>query len=126
MSKIKSKETKPEIVVRKYLFSKGLRYRINDKRFVGKPDIVIPKYNSIVFVHGCFWHGHRGCDASRLPKTNKDFWRKKIQDNKLRDRNNIKQLESDEWNVFIIWDCEIKTISKRNKRLNRLYKDIIK
>nr|WP_268989423.1 DNA mismatch endonuclease Vsr [Methanosarcina barkeri] len=124
MSKIRGKETKPEILVRKFLFSEGFRYRINDERYPGKPDIVLPKYNTVVFIHGCFWHGHEGCKASKLPKTNSEFWEKKISDNVTRDRKNIKILISDGWNVIIVWQCEIKSKSKREERLKLLVKQI--
>lgn len=125
MSKIRGKETKPEILVRKFLFSNGFRYRINDTRYLGKPDIVLPKYRKIIFIHGCFWHSHKNCKASVLPKTNTDFWRKKISDNVIRDKKNIEKLKSDRWKVIIIWLCEIKTKNKREKRLKLLVDEIL-
>jgi T/G mismatch-specific endonuclease (EC 3.1.-.-) len=94
MSKVGGKDTKLEIFVRKYLFSKGFRYRLNDDRFPGKPDIVLPKYNTVIFVHGCFWHGHKNCKASKLPETRKQFWEKKISDNVKRDERNIRDLKN--------------------------------
>jgi len=124
MSKIRGKETKPEILVRKFLFLKGFRYRINDKRYPGKPDIVLPKYHTIIFIHGCFWHGHENCKAAKLPGTNKDFWKKKISDNIVRDRKNIGKLRGEGWNVIIIWLCEIKNKSDRVRRLERLIGEI--
>ena len=124
MSKIRGKETKPEILVRKFLFSEGFRYRINDERYPGKPDIVLPKYKTVVFIHGCFWHGHEGCKASKLPETNFEFWKKKISDNVARDRKNIKILMSGGWNVIIVWQCEIKSKAKREERLKLLVKQI--
>ena len=124
MSKISGKETKPEIVVRKFLFSKGFRYRKNDKRFPGKPDIVLPKYKTIIFVHGCFWHGH-DCKAGKLPETQKEFWREKINDNKTRDRKKREILRSEGWKVITIWNCEIKTITDREKRLSILINEIL-
>ena len=93
MSRIRSKDTKPEILVRSYLFSKGLRFRKNDKRYPGSPDIVLPKYNTVVFVHGCFWHLHDGCKYAVMPKSNVDFWKKKLYRNKERDERNQKELE---------------------------------
>jgi DNA mismatch endonuclease (patch repair protein) len=126
MSKISGKDTKPEIFVRKFLFSKGLRYRINDKRYPGRPDIVLPKFKTAVFIHGCFWHGHPGCKASKLPETRKKFWGKKIGDNKARDKRNIEKLKKRGWNVIIIWQCEIKNINSRQKRLELLLTDILK
>jgi DNA mismatch endonuclease (patch repair protein) len=107
MSKIGSKDTKPEILVRKILFSQGFRFRKNDKRFPGTPDIVLPKYKCIIFVHGCFWHGHQGCKKSKLPETRKDFWMNKINGNLERDKNNIYKLEGMGWRVFVIWGCSL-------------------
>ena len=124
MSNIGGKDTKPEISVRKFLFSKGFRYRINDKRYPGKPDIVLPKYETIIFVHGCFWHGHENCKASKLPETREQFWKKKISDNIQRDQRNILELEKEGWNVIVLWECEINTKVKREKRLNKLINEI--
>ena len=125
MSKIQSKGTKPEIIIRKFLFSKGFRFRINDKRFPGTPDIVLPKYHTMVFVNGCFWHGHENCKAAKLPKTNKETWKKKILDNIARDNKNIVKLEKEGWNVIILWQCEIKSKNNREKRLESLINEII-
>ena len=108
MSQIKSKDTKPEIIVRSYLFSKGLRFRKNDKRYPGSPDIVLPKYKTIVFVHGCFWHLHDGCKYAIMPKSNVDFWKKKLNGNKERDERNRKELEKMGWDVITVWECELK------------------
>lgn len=109
MSKIRSKNTKPEMTMRKALFAKGLRYRINYKKLPGKPDIVFPKYKTAIFVHGCFWHGHDvGCIDSHIPKTNTDYWTEKITKNKERDKNNVIQILSMGWKVMTIWDCEIQ------------------
>ena len=108
MSKIRSENTKPEIKVRKHLFSKGFRYRKNDKRYPGKPDIVLPKYNTMVFINGCFWHMHIGCSDFSLPKTNTDFWKKKLENNKRRDENVVQQLQKMNWNVIVLWQCELK------------------
>lgn len=108
MSKIRSQDTKPEIKVRKYLFSKGFRFRKNDKRYPGKPDIVLPKYNTVIFINGCFWHMHIGCSDFSLPKTNTEFWQKKLENNKRRDENVIRQLYDMNWNVIILWQCELK------------------
>ena len=124
MSRIRAEETKPEETVRKFLFSHGFRYRKNDKRYPGKPDIVLPKYRTIIFVHGCFWHGHENCKAAELPKTNIAFWKKKISDNKVRDQKNIETLRKEGWNVTIIWQCEIENKNKRKERLELLLKEI--
>lgn len=124
MSKIRGQKTKPEELVRKFLFSKGLRYLINDKRYPGKPDIVLPKYNTLIFVHGCYWHGHENCKASKLPETNTDFWRKKISDTIARDRKNIEKLRNDGWKVIIVWQCEIKNKIGREQKLKLLIEKI--
>ena len=107
MSKIRSTNTKPEVIVRKYLFSKGFRYRKNDKRYPGKPDIVLPKYRAVVFVNGCFWHMHN-CSRSKLPKSNLEYWKPKIKRNVERDAENYKKLKEMGWRVFIVWECKLK------------------
>lgn len=109
MSKIRSKNTKPEIALRKALFARGYRYRTNYQKLPGKPDIVLPKYKTAIFVHGCFWHGHDiACIDSHIPKTNTSFWIEKIAKNKERDKNNTNQILSMGWKVIAIWDCEIQ------------------
>lgn len=124
MSRIKSKDTKPEIIVRSYLFSKGLLFRKNDKRYPGSPDIVLPKYNTMVFVHGCFWHLHDGCKYAIMPKSNVDYWKKKLYKNKERDEQNQKELKEMGWNVIIIWECQLKK-DKQKQTLEELYDQII-
>jgi DNA mismatch endonuclease (patch repair protein) len=126
MSRIRAKDTKPEEIVRKYLFSRGYRYRKNDKRYPGKPDIVLPKYHTVIFVHGCFWHRHKGCKFATTPATNRDFWEKKFAENVERDKNVQNQLQSMGWNVIIVWECEIANKRKREERLSRLENEIIK
>ena len=108
MSHIPSKNTKPEETVRKYLFSKGFRYRKNVSSLPGKPDIVLPKHKTVIFVNGCFWHGHQGCKWFVRPKTNTDFWNAKFQYNAERDQRNYKKLEEMGWKVLIIWECQIR------------------
>lgn len=108
MAAIKGKNTKPETIVRKYLFSEGFRYRKNDKRYPGTPDVVLPKYKTMIFVNGCFWHGHEGCKYFVWPKNNEEFWRKKITANIERDRRDFSQLEALGWNVIVIWECQLK------------------
>jgi len=108
MSRIKSKDTKIEIMARKYLFAKGFRYRKNDKRFPGKPDIVLPKYKTVIFINGCFWHMHCGCKYGRLPKSNVDYWKEKLEKNVENDFSHIQQIKNMGWNVIIIWECELK------------------
>ena len=123
MSRIRGKDTKPEILVRSYLFSRGLRFRKNDRRYLGSPDIVLPKYNTIVFVHGCFWHLHDGCEYAKMPKSNVDYWKKKLCRNKERDERNQKELEAMGWNVITVWECELKK-DKREQTLEELYVQI--
>ena len=124
MSRIKGKDNKPEIIVRSFLFSRGLRFRKNDKRYPGSPDIVLPKYNTIVFVHGCFWHLHDGCKYAVMPKSNVDFWENKLYANKGRDERNQKLLEKRGWNVIIVWECQLKK-DKYKQTLEKLYTQII-
>lgn len=108
MSQIKGKNTKPEILVRKYLFSNGFRYRLNVKTLPGTPDIVLKKYKTAIFVNGCFWHGHEGCKYFVWPKNNSEFWKKKITDNITRDQRNLQLLQDAGWQILIIWECELK------------------
>ena len=108
MSRIRGKNTKPEELVRKYLFAQGFRYRKNDARLPGKPDIVLPKYKTVIFVNGCFWHGHEGCKYFVWPKNNEDFWKNKITSNILRDSDNHTRLEQMGWKVIIIWECQLR------------------
>ncbi len=124
MSKIGGKEIKPETIVRNFLFANGFRYRKNDNRLPGRPDIVLPKYGTVMFVNGCFWHGHENCKAGAPPKTRTDFWVKKISENKERDRRDIETLGAMGWKVIELWQCEIKTKSKREKRLGLLISEI--
>ena len=108
MSQIKSKDMKIEVSVRKYLFSRGLRFRKNDKRYPGKPDVVLPKYHTVIFVNGCFWHHHEGCKYASIPKTRTDFWIKKLKNNIENDKAHNEELKRMGWNVITIWKCELK------------------
>ena len=108
MSRVKGKDTKPEEIVRKYLFSQGFRYRKNDKRLPGKPDIVLPKYKTVIFVNGCFWHKHEGCKYFVWPKSNSEFWKEKIESNIVRDKKQYEELKNAGWHVIIVWECELK------------------
>ena len=108
MSCIKGKNTKPEEIVRKYLFSQGFRYRKNDKKLPGTPDIVLPKYKTVIFVNGCFWHGHEDCRYFVVPKTNTEFWVNKIETNKQRDSRKTNDLRALGWKVIIVWECQLK------------------
>jgi len=117
MSKIRGKNTKPEIILRSQLFKKGFRFRIHKKDLPGKPDIVLSKYKTVIFVHGCFWHYHKDCKEGRIPSTNSKFWKEKLLKNIDRDERYIKELQALGWNVRVIWECEIEknldeTISK--------------
>ena len=108
MSKVKGKNTKIEVIVRKRLFSLGFRYRLYAKDLPGHPDIVLPKYKTVIFVNGCFWHGHMGCKRASIPTTNEVFWRDKINSNQERDSKNYEQLIALGWRVIVIWECELK------------------
>lgn len=111
MAAIHSASTRPELKLRHALWQLGFRYRMNDRKLPGKPDIVLPKYRTVIFVHGCFWHGHNGCKFYTVPKTNTDFWTAKIARNQERDQVVWRQLESKGWNVIIVWECELKNDS---------------
>lgn len=124
MSQIKGKDTKPEVLVRKYLFSKGLRFRKNDKRYPGHPDIVLPRYKTVVFIHGCFWHLHEGCRYAIMPSSNVEFWEKKLYGNRDRDKRNKDMLTEMGWHVITIWECQLKK-DQRDKTLDDLYHQII-
>lgn len=124
MSRIKGKDTKIEVEVRKYLFSKGYRFRKNDKRYPGKPDIVLPKYHVAIFVHGCFWHRHEGCKDVTTPKTRTEFWLEKFDKNVKNDQIKQEKIRELGWKVIVIWECELKwsfqeTMDKVEKELTR-------
>lgn len=108
MANVRSKNTKPEMKLRKALFARGYRYRVNDKRYPGKPDIVLPKYKTVIFVNGCFWHGHEECGGHRIPKSNTEFWANKIRKNRTRDRVVKEQLHLAGWRVITVWECELR------------------
>ena len=108
MSAIKSKNTKPEIAVRKVLHSMGYRFRLHGKDLPGSPDIVLPKYKTVIFVHGCFWHRHENCKYATTPKTREEFWESKFKENVIRDKSNQKKLSAIGWKIIIVWECEIK------------------
>ncbi|MCJ7525735.1 MAG: DNA mismatch endonuclease Vsr [Candidatus Aminicenantes bacterium] len=121
MSQIKGKDTKPEMLVRKFLFAEGFRYRIHQNKLTGKPDLVFPKLNKVVFVHGCFWHGHEKCKYFVLPKTRTEWWFQKIYINKKRDDRNVNDLKKLGWKVIIVWQCQL-TPEKRNNTLSSIKK----
>ena len=120
MSQIKGKNTKPEILVRKFLFSKGFRYRINDKKLPGKPDIVLQKYKTVIFVNGCFWHGHENCKYFTLPKTRTEWWKEKIEKTIINDFVKQEELIKMGYKVQIIWECEVKSKVIFNKIINEI------
>jgi len=108
MSRIKGKNTKPEMLVRRFLHGKGFRYKLHDKSLPGKPDIVLPKYKTVIFVHGCFWHGHKKCKYFVVPKTRTDWWLNKINGNIANDNNASQALKKEGWKILTIWECQLK------------------
>lgn len=118
MSMIKGKNTKPEIIVRKFLYSKGFRFRLHRKDLPGKPDIVLPKYRTVIFINGCFWHGHKNCKYFVVPKTRTEWWKNKIGKNMLNDKKNISILKENDWKVITIWTCQLK-VKKNKLTINR-------
>ena len=108
MSRIKGKDTKIEVMVRQYLFHHGFRFRKNDKRYPGKPDVVLPKYKTVIFVHGCFWHRHEGCKLATTPKTRTEFWLEKFEKNVANDKKHCEELQAMGWKVIVIWECELE------------------
>ena len=123
MSRIRSKDTKSEILVRKYLFSKGFRYRKNDNRYPGKPDIVLPRYKTAILINGCFWHMHANCPEFVMPKSNIMYWEEKLRKNQLNDYKNVKALEDNGWKVIILWECELSKDRFEN-RMEQLVTEI--
>lgn len=122
---IKGKNTKPEMLVRRYLHAQGFRYRLHANHLPGKPDIVLPKYKTIIFVHGCFWHGHKGCKYFVTPKTNTDFWLNKINGNISNDEKVIRALKKEGWKIIVVWECDLKK-DKIQKILTTLVKKILR
>lgn len=120
MSHIRSTNTKPELKLRKALFARGFRYRVNDKRLPGKPDIVLPKYKTVIFVNGCFWHRHEGCKYAYTPKTNTQFWVDKINSNVERDKLNQQKLTELGWNILTVWECEIRHVKDINPLVEKI------
>ncbi len=125
MSRIRGKNTKPEILVRKFLFTCGFRYRLHKKDLPGNPDIVLKKFNTVIFINGCFWHGHANCQYFVIPKTRTEWWLNKINHTKKNDKKNYKALKEMGWNVVIIWECQLKK-SRINTTLEKLQKNILK
>ena len=123
MSAIKSKNTKPEIAVRKLLHSLGYRFRLHRKDLPGSPDIVLPKYKTVIFVHGCFWHRHENCKYASTPKTREEFWKSKFKENVIRDKSHQKKLSANGWKIIIVWECEIKN---KNLLIKERLKSLLK
>lgn len=124
MSQIKGKNTKPELQVRKFLFANGFRYRLNIKDLPGKPDLVLSKYKTVIFINGCFWHGHQGCRYFVMPQTRTEWWLEKINGTRFRDQDNVVQLKALGWNVITIWECQLKKKIKQIS-LNQLKTEIL-
>lgn len=124
MASIKGKDTKPEMLVRRFLHGAGYRYRLHDRKLPGCPDLVFPSLRTVIFVNGCFWHGHEGCKYYRLPKSNIDFWKQKIDRNRERDAEAIQKLEAEYWNVIVIWECELRNKTQREEILERICREL--
>ncbi len=120
MSRIRAKNTKPELLVRKFLHAQGFRYSLYNKKLPGKPDIVLPKYKTIIFIHGCFWHGHKDCKYFVVPKTRTQWWLKKIAANKANDEKAVKALKKDGWKIITVWECNLKP-GKAEKTLQKIF-----
>ena len=125
MAAIRSVSTKPELKLRHALWHQGFRYRVNDKRLPGKPDIVLPKYRTVVFVHGCFWHGHKDCKYYTVPETNKEFWVAKVARNQERDQEVWRSLEAKGWSVIIVWECQLKK-ANLDETIKRVAAEIVR
>lgn len=123
MSRIRGKDTKPELLVRRFLFANGLRYRLYDKKLRGKPDIILKRFKTVIFVHGCFWHGHDNCKYFVVPKTRTEFWLDKIEGNKKRDEENVTFLKNNGWNIIMVYECQLKK-EKREVTLNNILQNI--
>jgi DNA mismatch endonuclease (patch repair protein) len=123
MSRIRSKNTKPEMLVRKFLHAQGFRYKLHDKKLAGKPDIVLSKYKTVIFIHGCFWHGHKGCKYFVVPKTRTEWWLNKINSNIANDAKAAKALKKEGWKIIHLWECTLRS-PKLNRTLSSLLKKL--
>lgn len=124
MAAVKGKDTKPEMLVRRFLHAAGYRYRLHDHKLPGCPDLVFPSLRTVIFIHGCFWHGHENCKYFRLPKSNVEFWRNKISRNIERDAKARAELENQYWNVIVIWECDLKNKLRREEILENVAKEL--
>ena len=123
MSRVKGRDTKPEMVVRSVVHRMGFRFRLHRRDLPGNPDVVLPRYHEVIFVHGCFWHGHRGCPRSKRPTTNEEFWSKKLDGNIKRDRRFRRVLRETGWKVLVVWECETRKPDKLLRKLERFLND---
>jgi DNA mismatch endonuclease (patch repair protein) len=123
MSQIRSRNTKPEMLVRKFLHAQGFRYKLHDKKLPGKPDIVLPKYKTVIFIHGCFWHGHKDCRYFVVPKTRTEWWLNKINSNIVNDTKAVRLLRKEGWRIINLWECDLKP-TKLSRTLSRLLKSL--
>lgn len=121
MSRIRGKDTKPEMLIRKFLFSHGYRYKLHDRKLPGKPDLVLPRYNTVIFIHGCFWHGHKGCKYFVVPKTRTEWWLDKIRRNQQNDQQAVELLKENDWKIITIWECDLRPV-KVESTLKKLLK----
>jgi DNA mismatch endonuclease (patch repair protein) len=119
MSRVKGYDTKPELLIRSMIFRMGYRFRLHRNDLPGKPDIVLPKHKKIIFVHGCFWHGHKNCARAKRPTTNEEFWNEKLDENIKRDKRYYRESRKLGWKVLVVWECETKNIDKLQKKLER-------
>ncbi|MDD2878812.1 MAG: very short patch repair endonuclease [Rhodoferax sp.] len=117
MSRVRSKDTKPEMIVRRLLHGRGFRYRLHDKRLPGKPDLTFAGRRKVIFVHGCFWHMHEGCSHAGIPKSRLDFWKSKLEHNRSRDQMNVALLEKMGWRVLVVWECELRDMNAVTTKL---------
>lgn len=120
MAAVKSNDTKPEMIVRRYLHSLGFRYGLHNKKLPGSPDIILRRFKTVIFINGCFWHGHENCNNYRMPKSNVDFWQSKINRNRARDERNLNDLQKLGWRVIVIWECQLKTKELREQTFHEI------
>ena len=119
MSRVKGRNTRPELIVRSMVHLMGLRFRLHDEKLPGKPDLALPRHKKVIFIHGCFWHGHKGCKRSARPATNKVFWSEKLDRNIARDKKNIRLLVKEGWDVLVIWQCQTRDMENLSLRLHK-------
>ncbi|WP_395317221.1 very short patch repair endonuclease [Variovorax sp. UC74_104] len=123
MARVRGRDTKPELVVRRLLHSRGYRYRLHDKKLPGSPDLVFPRKRKVIFVHGCFWHRHEGCRLARMPKSRIDFWSTKLNGNQARDQRKLAALAQQGWSAMIVWECELRDLEALASRLEGFLND---